>query len=454
MRHFDWRWLAVSSALLVALAARAETRPQYGGTLHVALRAAPLSLDPADGSQADSFARRSLTMLMFDTLVTMDESGHARPSLAASWQPVSSTHGWQFRLRHGIKFHDGSSLTGDIAAASLHAANPSWNVSADGDALTIEGIGSEVLAELARPRNAIAKRGDSGRPSGTGPFHIADWQPARKLTLAAEESCWRGRPFLDGIEVELGKSFRDQMTALELGKADLVEIAPEQSHRAALDGRLLVNSLPMELIALLFSRDAKSADEKMLREALALSIERGSIRSVLLQGSGQPAASILPTWMSGYGFVFPAEADLPRARRAREQVRTVPTWTIAYDASDPVARLLTERIALNARDVGLSLQPTTAPTADLRLARIPLASADPWISLADVAAGAGVAAKDRSGSVESLYAAEQSLLATQRLVPLFHLPASNAASANLKNWTLRSDGTWSLADAWLDGGKP
>jgi ABC-type transport system substrate-binding protein len=454
MRHFDWRWLAVSSALLFALAVQAETRPQYGGTLRVAMRAAPVSLDPADSTQPDSFARRSLTMLMFDTLVTTDDSGRVQPALAVSWQASSNNHGWQVRMRRGVKFHDGTPLTADIAAASLRAANPSWNVSIDGDSVTIEGTDSDLLAELALPRNAIAKRGDSSRAIGTGPFHIADWQPGRKLTLAAEEGCWRGRPFLDGIEIEMGRSFRDEMTALDLGKADLIEVAPEQSHRAALDGRLLANSLPVELMALVFSREAKSADEKALREALALSVERGSIRSVLLQGAGQPAGNILPNWMSGYGFVFPVDADLARARHARERVRTIPTWTVAYDGNDPVARLVTERIALNARDAGLALQPTTAAIADLRLARIPLASVDPWIALSDVAAVAGVPVKNKVASVEDLYAFEQSLLATQRLIPLFHLPASYAASASLKNWTTRSDGTWSLADAWLGSGKP
>jgi peptide/nickel transport system substrate-binding protein len=362
MRLFEWRWLVVSSLMFGALV-HAETRPQYGGTLHVAMRAAPASLDPADSTQADSFARRSLTMLMFDTLVTADESGRVQPSLAASWQVFPGTQRWQSRLRHGIKFHDGTPLTAEIAAASLRAANPSWNVAADGDSVVIEGAGPELLAELALPRNAIAKRNPNSKPSGTGPFHIADWQPGKKLTLAAEEGCWRGRPFLDGIEIEMGRSFHDQMVALELRKTDLAEVAPEQSHRVSLDGRHLASSLEIELVALVFARDAKSPEDKALREALALSVERGSIRSVLLQGAGQPAASVLPNWMSGYGFVFPTDADLPRARHAREQVRAIPTWTVAYDASDPVARLLTERVALNARDAGLLLQPTTAATA-------------------------------------------------------------------------------------------
>ena len=464
MRLFDWRWLVVSSVLAGALAANAETRPQYGGTLHVAMRAAPASLDPADNSQPDSFARRSLTMLMFDTLVTLDE-GRVQASLAMSWQASSGNPSgnqrWQIRLRRGVKFHDGTPLTAEIAADSLRTANPSWRVTADGDSVVIErdGADQELLAELALARNAIAKRDPNAAPGGTGPFHIADWQPGKKLTLIAEEGYWRGRPFLDGVEIDMGRSVRDQMIALELGKADLVEVAPEQVHRISLEGHRLASSLPIELLALVFNREANSADDKLLREALALSVERGSMRSVLLQGAGQPTAGVLPNWMSGYGFVFLADADLPRARHAREQVRTIPTWTVAYDSGDPVARLLTERIALNARDGGLALQPiaqsATAPSADLRLVRIPLASADPWIALANVAGLVGASTgKTRSGSVEELYAAEQSLLATQRLIPLFHLPVSYAASANLKNWTPRSDGTWSLADSWLGSGKP
>jgi len=72
--------------MVAALAAKAETRPQYGGALHIAMRAQPTSLDPADPSQPDSVSRRSLTTLMFDTLVTTDENGRIQPGLATSWQ--------------------------------------------------------------------------------------------------------------------------------------------------------------------------------------------------------------------------------------------------------------------------------------------------------------------------------------------------------------------------------
>jgi len=453
MTRFGWRWFAISSLIAAALAASGETRPQYGGVLHVAMRAAPASLDPAnvssDGAQADSFARRSLAGLMFDTLLSADDNGRIQPSLATAWQAVPGSQRWQFRVRRGVKFHDGAPLTAETAAASLRAANPSWNVVADADSVVIESSDANLLAELALPRNAIVKRTTDNKPSGTGPFRVVDWQPGKRLSLAAWEDYWRGRPFIDAIEIELGKSFRDQMSALELGKADLVEVAPEQARRVSQDGRRLASSSPVELLALLFTRDVASADEKLLREALALSVERGSIRNVLLQGVGEPTGGILPNWMSGYGFVFPVDADLPRARQEREQVRGRPTWILGYDGSDPLARLLAERIALNAKDAGLLLQPAATPTAELRLVRIPLASPDPWIALAGVASLAGLPTAKSHDGVEDLYALEVGMLATQRVIPLFHLPVSYASATRLESWTLRPDGSFSLADAWL-----
>ena len=442
--------------MVAGLAAGAETRPQYGGVLHVAMRATPASLDPADvsqnvsqdGAQADSFARRSLTMLMFDTLVTVDDNERVQPSLATAWQGVPGSQRWQFRMRRGVKFHDGTPLTAETAAASLRAANPSWNVVADADSVVIESSDANLLAELALTRNAIVKRSTDNK-SGTGPFQVVDWQPGRKLSLTAWEDCWRGRPFLDAIEIEMGKSFRDQMTALELGKADLVEVAPEQARRVSQDRRRLASSSPVELLALLFTRDVASADEKLLREALALSVERGSIRSVLLQGAGQATGGILPSWMSGYGFVFPVDADLPRARQEREQVGSRPVWTLGYDGSDPLARLLAERIALNAKDAGLVLQPAATATAELRLVRIPLPAPDPWIALAGVANFAGLPTAKNHDGVEDLYASEVGMLGTLRLIPLFHLPVSYASATRLKTWALRPDGSFSLADAWL-----
>ena len=420
-------------------------------------RAAFTSLDPADSRQPDSFARRGISSLLFDTLVTIDDSGRVQPLLAESWQLGHGNQKRQFRIRHGVKFQDGSTLTAEAVASSLRAANPAWVLIVEADSVIIEADrpDAQLLAELALARNAIVKRDADSKVNGTGPFHIVDWQPGRKLILAADEDHWSGRPFLDGIEIEMGKSFRDQSTAMEIGRAELVEIAPEQAHRLSQSGRGLMTSAPTELLALMFVREASSPEEKNLREALGLSIERGSIRNVLLQGAGQPAASLLPTWMSGYGFTFKSDADLPKARQLRDQVRSVPTWTIGYDSSDPLARLIAERVALNARDAGLSLQPSSSANGDLRLVRIPLSSTDPWVALAELDSQFGLQApKIKGSSIEDLYATEQAALATERLIPLFHLPASYASAPGLRNWTLRPAGSWDLSAAWLEGARP
>ena len=455
MKLFVCHCLAVSS-LTVSMLAHAETRPQYGGTLRLMMHTAPTALDPGDSRIPDSFGRRSLISLIFDTLVVMDDAGRTRPGLAEAWQAAKGSQRWQFRLRHGVKFHDGTPLTSEIVAASLRFANPRWSIRADADSVTVDTDESQpqLPAEIALPRNAIAKRDGEGKLSGTGPFRIVEWQPGKRLTLVAEEDCWRGRPFLDGIDVEMGRSFRDQSTALELGRVDVIEVAPEQAHHFSPAKGRLENSEPVELIVLVFARESASPDEKLLRNALGLSVERGSMQSVLLQGTGQAAGSLLPTWISGYGFVFSSQADLQKARQLRDQVQTGRLWTIGYDASDSLARLLVERIALNAKDAGLSLVPTAAGLTDLRLVRIPLACADPWIALDNIAGQTDLPRGQNKGfSAEELYAAEKADLAKDRVIPLFHLPVFYAATGNLRNWTLRNNGNLELTNAWLGAGK-
>ena len=454
MRRFALPLLAASSLLLV-VAASAATRPHYGGTLRVALRAAPASLDPADPSQADALARGNISRLMFDTLVTLDDRGRPHPSLATSWEAEPGNQRWHVYLRRDLSFHDGTALTSDAVAASLRAANPNWKVFPLGDAVVIECDSPDpnLPAALALLRNGIAKR--SGKLLGTGPFAVADWQPGKKLTLTARDDYWGGRPYVDSIVIEMGKSFRDQMISLDLGKADLIEVAPEQAHRVAMENRSVQSSAPLELMALVFTRDRQSADEGRLRQTLALSIDRGAMNVVLLQGGGEPAGGLLPNWMSGYAFLFPTEVNLPQARQVRGDLRQALPWTLGYDATDPVARVVAERVALNARDAGINLQLTASRSADLQMVRAPLVSLDPRVALANLATALGLPQPKFAGdSVDSLYAAETALLDSQRVIPLLHVRVAAGIGPTVRNWTANPDGIWPLQDVWLSAEKP
>jgi len=453
MRPFGWQWLAVSS-LLLAWSALAETRPQYGGTLHVAMQIAPLTLDPADSSHVNAVAYRNLLRLVFDNLVTMDDQGRIQPALAVSWRSEPGNQRWQFQLRQGVKFQDGSPLTAEAVAASLRAANQSWTVLAGADAVVIQRdkADPDVAEQLALARNCIAKRGTGGIFVGTGPFRITNWQAGKSVTLAADEDYWGGRAFLDGVEIEFGRSARDQLIDLDLGKIQIAEVAPEQSHKLAEERHRIASSLPVELVALVFAKDAQSSDDQKIRDVLALCIDRAAIRSGVLQNTGDPTAAILPDWISGYAFVFPVERNLTRAQDERGEVQRAPAMTLGYDSDDTMMRVIAERIALNAREAGLTLQTAATTKADLRIMRVVAASTTPRITLTASALSLGRSAPTFGGtSINDVYIAESELLRSKRTIPLFQLSVSYAVSPTLQGWNMGPDGMWRLADVWLGG---
>jgi ABC-type transport system substrate-binding protein len=446
----------VASSLLCALSVSATTRPNYGGTLHIEMRAAPISLDPGDSNRTDWFESRNLFSLIFDTLVTLDAQGKAQPALASSWRAESGNQRWQFFLRHGVSFQDGAPVTPDAVAASLRRTNPTWKVFSEREAVTIErdAPAPNLLAELTLPRNSIVRR-EGAKTSGSGPFAVLRWDPGRKLVLTARDDYWGGRAFLDAIEIDMGRSFREQMISFDLGKAQVIEVAPEQAHRATAEGRHVESSAPAELIALVFSRDPQSPEDARQRQALALSIDRELLNTVVLQGGGEPAGGLLPNWMTGYAFLFPAAIDLALARQVRSDIPHTTSWTLGYDPADATARVVAERIVLNARDAGLGIQITSATGADLRIVRIPLVSLDAQSALCELAAGLGLPRpKFSSSSVDDLYGAENQLLQSQRVIPLLHLRMAYAVSSAVKNWRIAGDGSWRLSDVWLAAEKP
>ncbi len=448
MKRFS---LILIAAISLACASNtiAATRPHYGGTLRMGLQKSAQTFDPASSDAPDV---HSLTQLVFESLVKLDDRGRPQPLLAASWQVEPGNQRWRFQLRNGALFSDGVPVDASAAAASLRAANPDWKVFALGELVMIETSSPvpNLAAELALPRNSISRR-NQGALIGTGPFTVTQWDVTKQhLTLQANDQYWGGRPYIDSIEADLGKNDRDQLMLMDLGKSDLVEVAPEDIRRAQTGNRLLKASQPAELLALFFTREARSDDEIHQRNALALSIDSAALNTVVFQSAGEPTGALLPNWLSGYGFIYPAGSTATRPRAPHPVA-----WTLSCDSSDPVARIAADRILLNAKDAGITLQIVNSDNADIRLLKVTLASADSETALDELAREFQLPAPAfANSSASSLYIAETASLHTRRVVPLVYLRTAVAFRSNVHGLKLLPDGSWQLDNVWLSAETP
>ena len=454
MRRSVSRFLAASSLALAVSLAQGATRPHYGGTLRIEMLAAPVSFVP-DASSADA----RIVSMIFETLVRLDSNGTPQPALAISWEHSADSKRWVFTLRPDVKLHNGTMLQSATVAASLQSSNPGWKVQALADTVVVE-TETPVLdmpEELARTSNAIVARESNRTPIGTGPFRVAEWQAGVHAKLQAFDFHWAGRPFLDAIEITMGRSLRDQMLDWETGKADVIEPGMDQVRRIMQENRRLLLSAPDELIAIQFNDHSSSVAP--LRRAISLSIDRPAINSVLLQRLGEPTGALLPQWISGYAFLFPIFPDVDRARQLRSELPA--SVTLAYDGDDALLHVIADRIALDARQAGIPLQAASSRSSDARaaaarLVRIHLQSSDPPTALAGFASILDPAELPHirtAGSAQELYDAEKRLFESASLVPIVYIPDAHLLSASVRNWTETPIGAWRVENVWLEAGK-
>jgi ABC-type transport system substrate-binding protein len=210
-------------------------------------------------------------------------------------------------------------------------------------------------------------------------------------------------------------------------------------------------------MALVFERGRAAVEDARLRQAVALSIDRAAIHNVLFLKQGESTGALLPSWLTGYAFLFPAVRDLERARqKAAFLPKSAMRISLAYDAADPLARPVAERIALNAREAGVIVQVAPGGEADVRLVRVALRSLDPDQALVAYAAAFGMTAfkAPAVSSPQTNFETEQKLLEDSRVIPLFHVPQIAGIGARVRNWNPESWCGWRLDDVWLDMRRP
>lgn len=486
-------------------------RPRYGGTLRVELHETAVSLDPREWKLGSpEFAiNEKLAELVFDRLVTLDNYGRFQPQLAADWSHDANFKRWQFTLRVNVNFSDGAPLTsGDVAAALQPLLRSGQQIMAAGNSVAIHSTEAmpDLLEELASGPFFIYRIQPDGTLLGTGSFFAADSSVTASKTQSASnaaslnsntpttpaagkqsilhfranEGAWSGRPFLDGIEVTLGVLPLRQLFDLQLGRADLVELSPDLVRRATQENQRVWSSTPTMMYGLAFDDSQSLASDAKLREAFSLSLDRQTMANVLLQKQAEPAAALLPQWLSGYAFLFKMDTNIDRAKELRAALPSNATsgaqpLHLRVDASGDVAKLLGERVAVNARQAMIPVQiqnrpltrslhvsttsansasSTSDPASGLHLFVWHYSSLSPRVELENFVSALNLRTSSESGSLsadpEQLYARERKLLEDRRVLPLVALPEYVGLGRNVRDWMPARWGEWHLADVWLD----
>ena len=479
-------WLAAISLALIpfAVGKSQASPPRYGGTLHVKLRAASASLDPRQWTPGSltTASNEKLAALVYDRLVTLDDYGRFQPALATEWTHDAANRNWQFKMRGGVRFSDGSPFTSADAAAALQSTlGKSFEISAGENSINIRSSRptSDLVERLASGRNFVFRSLLDGTLLGTGPFFVVESidatpselnstavKPAH-MKLRANENCWAGRPFVDFVEITLGEPALRQLFDLQIGKADIAEIAPDLVRKARQEGLRLWSSAPETLVALRFDDALIAPASDQLREALWLALDRDTMANVLLQKEAQPAAALLPHWLTGYAFLFESPMNLERARQLRASFPSgvagvAQPLRLYVDTPGDVYKLMGERVAVNARQANLLMQVALPGSANasalspmnggLHLFAWYYDSLSPREELEEfvkqlIQNGDFPA---NAGEPEQLFLQERRLLEERRVLPLVFLPGYVGVRTNVRNWNASVWGDWRLADVWLE----
>ena len=233
-------------------------------TLSVDLPGEPASLDPHVQWDTDSY---HVYRNIFDNLVTRNPDGKIVPQIAKAWRYENDTT-LVLDIRTDVKFHDGTPLTVDDVAWSVQRiidpAFKSPQLSQFNSIVKAEAVGTDkvrlttsspypaLLAQLVKlsivPRAYVQKVGNEKfnvEPMGSGPYRFVSWQKGVRVTLAANESYWRGRPPFKTVTFQMVPDTATRIANLKTGRADIIrQLNPDDAASLKGESRLQILSVP------------------------------------------------------------------------------------------------------------------------------------------------------------------------------------------------------------------
>lgn len=313
----------VGTAALPLVAPTAAQQPVTGGTLIFAAGSDPDSLDPQN---TQSNPGEQVNRMMYDNLVRFNTKMQLEPGLAESWTSSKDGLVWTFKLRKGVRFHDGTPFDAKAAKyffdrvlgddkpfkASLYTPIVQGADAVDDSTLrvTLKQPFAAFLFHLAHSAGGIVSPAAHQKwgkdltlhPVGTGPFKFVEWVKGDHVTLERNDAYWGGKPRLDGVVIKTVREDAARVLMLESGDADLiVNIPPEEIPRLKKDPRFVVESSPTaRALYLVINVKKKPFDDIRVRQALNYAVNRDAIVKELYQNNAQVIPGQVAPLQNGY----------------------------------------------------------------------------------------------------------------------------------------------------------
>lgn len=376
MRHFR-----LKGVLIAGLASLAMQASAHAQEVTLAVPEEPPALEPCAMSVVPQ--ARIMFGNVAEGLTEVDsESGEISPLLATEWTRLGPTE-WQFKLREGVTFHDGTPFDADAAAASINRA---WSGGIVCSVVTQVFGGVSVSAtavdpttlnlttnspDLLLPRRMsfmgiIAKSAPMDRatdnPISTGPYKLERWDHGSSVTVVRNEDYWGEKPEIEKATYLFRGEDSVRADMVDLGEADLaLTLPPEFGSRNGAVQFVTRNAIVLRSDAL-----TAPLSDKRVRDAIAKAVNRDLLVEAIWEGAAIPASQVTTPDVAGHNHdIEPIEYDPEGAKALIDEARAdgvpVDAELTIYNRAGLFANSaqLGEVLAAELNGIGLNVRMTT-----------------------------------------------------------------------------------------------
>ncbi len=334
--------------------------------VHIALGTPMINLEPC----SDDHETNLVLGNVYESLVEYDKDFGLRPLLALSWETPGENH-WIFRLRKGVRFHDGTPLTAADAVYSLLRARdhpesllrahfaPVESVTAP-DPFTVAIATGSPIGDLPHHLTAagIIRAGTEPAGVGTGPYRLAEHGKGGAV-LAAFEGYWGGRPAVQELHFFLTQP-GDPIERILEGRPCLILRDAVRFAGLAERGFSVMQKPGLSVAYLGFNLAIPPFDDARVRRAVALAVRSDRIVRERLQGSARPICQAVPFLAFGHHPGLACDPDPEAAKReltASGRPLPLPVTLLTAPKAEQTVRMIKEDLEAAGFAVELEVRP-------------------------------------------------------------------------------------------------